>query len=564
MNPDYESENTHDLESPLAKAVEAVLAEPLPDSAAARVILKARQLDSSDQMLSPHSHVAPQRSFLIWGAAGAVAIAATLALALFLHPGANNSFAEMLAAVKNVPWIHGTMTVTLANGEKYGTAEFWKSTSPRTAASKFGEEMHFVDFEKSFSLQYDAKEGAIYRLPSLSTGIPMRFGGPQLPELLERLIADKSDSRGLFHDDRVLEVKRRTVEENGVSRLEYTLSLERISNATLKRKLRILLDPTTQLPDVWEEELSNGQRALTKFDYPDSGPQSLYELGAPKTARIIDRIPKGDLARMIAAQAADRTHFEAYDAIVVQLAEKAPTDYFNLMNPRAYCVRRKGYRYRVDQFLTPKERFVSPGADADMQQWWKENRDNYWSVPILICDGASQYYYQMVDDALAPGKKPNLNVKETNQIPVQQTPDTRVPWPFLMPEFCSRPHIGASKMAEVAVEPEANDGPEGAVRIIISSNMEPPRSGELYRYWFDPSRDYVLLKQVAKVFDATKLEFVTTEEFDEFTQSPSGKWYPRAVRRVDSNAPENPSTTRFYVNFDADLDDALFQRIAKP
>ena len=60
---------------------------------------------------------------------------------------------------------------------------------------------------------------------------------------------------------------------------------------------------------------------MTRFDYPDTGPRNIYELDVPKTAVLIDRVPKGDLARIIAAQRADRKRFDPYDTIVVQQTE---------------------------------------------------------------------------------------------------------------------------------------------------------------------------------------------------------------------------------------------------
>ena len=64
--------------------------------------------------------------------------------------------------------------------------------------------------------------------------------------------------------------------------------------------------------------------------------------------------------------------------------------------------------------------------------------------------------------------------------------------------------------------------------MIVTKKSE-PRSGELYRYWFDPDRDYVLRKEIGAVFDArtNKLTYRDAQEYDDFVQSPSGKWYPQ-------------------------------------
>ena len=65
-----------------------------------------------------------------------------------------------------------------------------------------------------------------------------------------------------------------------------------------------------------------------------------------------------------------------------------------------------------------------------MQLWWKKNRDQYWSVPLLICDGHTTRFYKMLDDRIAPGAKPNLTVVVSTQIPIRlPTDDSPVEWP---------------------------------------------------------------------------------------------------------------------------------------
>ena len=112
----------------------------------------------------------PPRRFLAWSASGATAIAAALVLALFFFSSSTSvSFAEMLAAVASRPWVHGT--TTYSDGQRSATSESWVSTEGRTAAIKFGDHRQFEDIETGVSLQYDAKDGMIYRLPMLRLGM---------------------------------------------------------------------------------------------------------------------------------------------------------------------------------------------------------------------------------------------------------------------------------------------------------------------------------------------------------------------------------------------------------
>ncbi len=565
------SDDRHDLESPLASAVQAVLAETLPGEAVSRVMDRASRLEMTlSGSLSPANEPkanirkrSPGR-ILAWSALGAVSTAASILLALLLFWNSTSvSWAEMLAAVGSRPWVHGTRTYS--DGQRSATAEFWVSTAHHSAAFKFGDQQQFEDAETGISLQYDAKEGAIYRVPSLRLGEGFYTAG-NLPGLLARLILDKADSRDLFYGERVIKAERHQEEHDGKQWLDYLIHLERIGNASLNRTVRIRLNRATQLPELCEERQANGAMAVTRFDYPDSGPQNIYDLGVPKTAKLIDRIPKGDLARIVAAQRAGRKPFDAYDAIVVQYTEGARTNYDDLMNLSVRRVRRKGGRYRVDQLLIAKQGLVVPAPGTDMQRWWKENRDRYWSVPQLICDGDTAYFYKMLDDRIASGKKPILSVVEYAQSPIRlPTDDSPVEWPQLMPEQCSRPHLWTSdKAREFDVDAEAKDGPQGAVRVIVKEKSE-PRSGELFRYWFDPNRDYVLQKEISAVFDhrTNKLAYLDTEEYDEFVQSPSDKWYPQRVRRTTSNGPRMKGVTGFFLDFETAMKDDLFRPVPK-
>ncbi len=572
MNNHQDSRNTRDLELPLAKAVQTVLAETLPDDAVLRVMDRAKRLEacvsnnpSTANDVAVRTHAPSPRWLLAWSASGVTAIAALL-LALFLFSSNTSvSFAEMLAAVARRPWVHGTTTYFDSEGQRSTTSEYWVSNAHRTAAFTFGDHQQFEDFETGVSLQYDAKEGTIYRVASLRLR-DERLAEAYLPELLDRLIDDKADSRDLFHGERVVKAERHEEEQHGKQWLDYLIHLERIDHPSLNRTVRIRLDRATQLPELWEVRKANGDVVITRFDYPDSGPRNIHELGAPKTAKLIDRVPKGDLARIIATQRADRKRFDAYDAIVVQYTDGVTTSYDRLMNLSVRRVRRMGGQYRVDQLLTAKQGLVMPEPDADMQRWWKENRDRYWSVPQLICDGEITHFYKMLDDRLTPGKVPNLSVVAYKQMPIGvPTDDAPVEWPHLMPEQCSRPYLWvADKNREFHVDAEAKDGPRGTVRVVVTTESE-PRSGELARYWFDPQRGYILRKGIRAVFNrrTNKVAYRDTQEYEEFAQSPSGQWYPRRVRRTTDDKPQWQEVTRFFVDFDAEMDSDLFRPVSE-
>jgi ferric-dicitrate binding protein FerR (iron transport regulator) len=114
MTDHQDSDNMRDLEPPLARAVEAVLTETLPDDAVSRVRDRAKRLEttvssgsSTANESATRMRTRSPRRLLAWSASGVTAIAAALLMALFFFSSSTSlSFAEMLAAVGSRPWVH--------------------------------------------------------------------------------------------------------------------------------------------------------------------------------------------------------------------------------------------------------------------------------------------------------------------------------------------------------------------------------------------------------------------------------------------------------------------------
>ena len=86
--------------------------------------------------------------------------------------------------------------------------------------------------------------------------------------------------------------------------------------------------------------------------------------------------------------------------------------------------------------------------------------------------------------------------------------------------------------------------------------------GDLYRYWFDSNREYVHLKSMATAFkkDSNDVAYVATEAYQDFAQSPGGRWFPQRVQRTttDPESANRTEVTRFYVDFAVELPVELF------
>ena len=491
--------------------------------------------------------------------AAASALAASLLLSLLLFRGSEAfALADVFAAGRERPWVHGTVTVA---GSAKKQCEYWVSPEKKLAAYRADQRFGFEDFLTNVQKTYDAKEGAVYciPLPQISQdGASTRLAPATWPQLLMNpRTADK-----LFHNETVTKLKRADVAEGDKRWIDYDLVVRRTDRDAV-RTIHIRLDAQTRLPAEWDEEFQDGTRTMTQFDYPSTGPRTIYELGVPKTARVVDRMPSGDLARIALALKAGRVRFDDYDTIVESRSSdpRIKVSFATGLNLNVKRVRRRGDCYRVDALIVSKPGLQEPKANEDMSKWWHDNREKFWSVPQLICDGRERSFYRMVRDRLVPGQEPDTDVVLLHKWPVEgSADDPPATWPQLMPEFFCRPYLVATDTRELQLDTKPTDGPGGTWRVIDTSTSA-DRGGEQCRYWFDPKFDLAARKSVTHVFDqkSNKLAFIDTEEFEDFSRSPGGIWYPRTVRRTTKTEEKFPQVTKFYLDFDVKLSDDLFQ-----
>lgn len=493
------------------------------------------------------------------------AVAATVLIAVFLYTNTPSvALADALVASRAKPWIHGI--TTLSDGSQTGTLEFWISPQRRVCAAKFGNLFRYHDRQLEVTTQYDSEEGIVYRVPELKLpGDEQR--AYQDAQVFEQLLMDQNDAAHAFPGEKVVQGGKKELTENGKRWIEYAFTLERRYEPLTSRAMTVRVDAESRLLHSWTIRESHGLTAVTRFDYPDSGPADIYALGVPRSAKIVDRIPRGDLARIDAAMKAARRRFDDYDAIVVQHTEGRRTSYERLTNLSVKRVRRRGGQLRVDMLLTAKPGLEPPKPDADMSRWWKENREKYWSVPLQVCDGTTVYFYLMVDDRLRPDQAPNtaveLRSKRAMRLPADDPP---VEWPHLMPEHYSHPHLWTSEAKrEITLDADPGDGPEGSIRLIVteSEGLYDRPAGERYRYWIDPELGYALRKSVSTVFEprSSEIAYIDTVEFDQFAQSPGGAWYPTVATRTTTRPEGIRQVTEFYLDFDSELPDEVFQPV---
>ncbi len=111
---------------------------------------------------------------------------------------------------------------------------------------------------------------------------------------------------------KVLDQEMKKVSEDGHAWLDYRLT---VSHSGLPEPMQLFfrVDATTKLPHlcrisgVWKGKPTTDE---ARFDYPEQGPANIYALGVPKTTKLVDRVPTGDLKRVWEAQQTGRKRMD--------------------------------------------------------------------------------------------------------------------------------------------------------------------------------------------------------------------------------------------------------------
>ena len=513
------------------------------------------------ERLGPPQRPRRWRAPLLAGS-GLAAAAVVLALLALGRPGI--AWAQVAQALRGRPWVHGTV----AGPDGKVLFEQWLSSDRQRAGERAGPAILFHDYERKVLTKYVPAEGTIARLPEPPQGMP--DANDFLRPVLDQLLDPAGPSRFPFPGMELIGQARRTVEQGGRKWLEIELTL-RVAGGSRGGPLamRIRVDPATKLPASLAFDAEDGKRYTAAFDYPDRGPVDIYDLGAPRTAKVVDRTPPDAVASVLARQKAARRRFDDYCAFVVE-ERILPTYYF----PRTtvYRVWRKGPKWRIER-LRPEAEDWAPPPDVDTA-WWTAHRKDFLFVPVQVCDGRVYWEYHL-SDAWQPGMpvpKPGTPVAGIGQTvgpnPLQGPADD----PFLsfrcqelLPEQGGHPStwmFPPDHDHEYLVDPHPAGGPPGTILFRIrDSNPRAAGAPDYLRLWIDPSANDLAMREELRLGEPSnpaKVAFIATRLLEETAKSPKGYAYPTRTRQISHNG-THEVVWRFFLDFTARIPDELFQ-----
>lgn len=497
------------------------------------------------------------------------------AVALLFRPQA--SFAEVQAAVLRQPWIH-LRTVYADQSESEG----WLSSSRDVSASRERGSIRYEDYRLQIYYSYDPDEQVVYRGPiaerthpasefeSIGEAIKILLQGNGLPEKPLAHLGFLGSARDKMT---VLDQRVDKVTAQGQSWLDYRITVKHTDLADPARVL-FRVDTRTKLPQLCRVEAVHDSKPATleiQFDYPEKGPADIYELGVPETAKFVDRVPAGDLKLIVEKLEAGRERMDNYRAVFVNQLE-LPGQSWWLRSPEVLY--RKGDRYRRDFSIRDQSDKwpARPAADVDLRRWWFERAKHFRYYPIYVQIGPTRYTCSSQNVVDADGSQ-HQDITAVQKYVDDLKPGELFPVDYAMrPEFVCRPPMGiGNPHQEPVLDLHPAEGPAGCILLTVTDTVKEGRINEkgmgladVNRFWLDPQRDYIAMRWEMAMRAGPGQETIVDQHIvEETARSPQGVWYATKVRLKnaarDENGKESDQIYQIYVDFDAELPDALFE-----
>ena len=278
------SDNASELSQGLRDAVEQVLRDDAPQAQMEQALGRATA--------ARPAHRGPQRRLSVYQAIS-LSVAASLLVAFLVSlwsPRSSNAWEEVVKTVKAKPWLHLKMTKSTAGAE----GEIWASMEKRILAEKLARYAQLSDIGNGMGFRYEKHDGKI-RQRLLSKDDKQRFA---LFELMCEVTIDKKDVSFAETGFRITgqTIRAVTIRERTWTVYDFTFEREYERGVTTEQ-LSFFVDPDKQLPLRMKYQSGQGNdrggeatysvESVIDIDYPEQGPESIYDLGAPRTAEVI-------------------------------------------------------------------------------------------------------------------------------------------------------------------------------------------------------------------------------------------------------------------------------------
>lgn len=427
--------------------------------------------------------------------------------------GNRDAWAQVAKSLQSKSWVHLTMQVPAGEPLPDGLEppEAWFSAKHKAGARRFMKAAQYIDFARQETFEYDPTNDVITQSMTRDHD-NVDFG--HFGALLQLASEGARDLKLPESPIQIVERTQHAVRDKDRPWIEYAFKCLDPRRTPPEYNITFRVDPQSQLVVEMrstEKFSSNDPAAVRSYtvDYPESGPNDIHALGAPRTTAVVDRRraksrDAKEITEFLAAYAKARLKpIEPYSTIILA----------SLSEPSVSCViqacqgRNDGKSLRVDQ------------ADHEQLQ---ELCKKVWSKQIAFpeqADRALWWKQEVAKLTFAPMPRGDENMPHT------------VGHPILL-GLPAAPNVSDKELddpdCQITLDRHPVSGPAGTV--LLNYIVDKKTGYNDCRWWIDPERDYLVLRsEVHFSRDHTAWNNVT-QVIDKLEKSPGGVWYATEVR----------------------------------
>ena len=506
--------------------------------------------------------VTPQRRRYLWALAGTLlTLSLGMVIVVSILPAPAVVWADVIQAVQSQKWIRGTMTS--ANGQQ---SMIWQSAESQVWAIHNPSASRFYDGRARVKYECQGRKLSIQKSALRSEEVENFLPIQALSQ------GQDSVSPWLFGTEKIVQQRRKEVEEDGKIWIEFHMVLQRgeMDQVTLR------VDPATRLPVslVLASSPYFWQKVKFQkwvFDYPAVGPVDIYDLDVPRDLPLDNLIPTDGSLPVIEAIAASRARIPDFRMSMSTIRKVGIGPWYH-----GYLVSRKGNCWRIDkcQEQAADESIATAINGPTWNVWFEERLKMDPPKPLYICDGKTVWENTRPNDRKGPRWKVSSDPAPQDLLSGSNEGLSGFE-NYASFAFYVYPDLFPRSNSTIVLAPNTGDN---SGLILLNNVGLTPAPVVLGTVLVDPAKGHAVVRR--EWFGGRPGKPTQTITMENFQQSPQGFWYPTLLRDTPLFSqggtlfgPPPPTekgeaTVRYHFDFEAELPDSLFtpdpQQIIKP
>lgn len=453
------------------------------------------------------------------------------------------AFADISEAMKNVPWMH-----QISSGFERGitgSAEQWVGFKSKIFASKNAKgKIIFWNIREHKKYEYDPQEHRISIDYASEDDFPLNLSSPaSLLESMHKMMKEQGaqiiTKQGEYNGQRA-QVQEISISSVGLNNESHTLRLY------IQTHSKLLFAAQVKGVDANGNVVMDGE---IEFEYPNSGPKDIYDLGVPRAASVVNNLPQVDVSEVLANYRSHREKFPHKYIVIVTMEWPresvqpgvARITYCNgnSMMTERHIAKRRTANWRE----YPNE--TEPNFDS-LLSWWTSNKNSELRE-VFLYDGKYDYHVYGLPNRLKNHrtKGHNPNHKGLDDI---SWPNISIGW------------IGSGRELKIFETDYAKRNNLICIELLFSGRVD--HSGKHVTlpqkslYYLDQQRDCICIRQEYYQLrnapwqkDKSWLygvdpniipeDLTSIREVAELARTDTGQWYPKKIKTWLNNDTAN-------------------------